>query len=931
MSGRSRTARPVSETDMSRPKLHLIDGSGYIFRAFYAVRNLSTAAGEATNAVYGFSQMLEKTLREEQPTHLALVFDSGAPSFRSEIFPEYKATRDAPPEELTEQIPIIHELVGCFKIVMLAPEGVEADDVIATLARRAVEEGYDVRIISGDKDLMQLVSDRVELYEPMKGKRFGPSEVEAYDKLLVPPDRVRDALALAGDASDNIPGVRGVGPKKAAKLLNDFGDLEAVLAAARAGKIKGKMGEMVASSETEARLSLELVTLKDNVDLPSVPSMDALGYAGPDTAAIRALYQRLEFRRTSPRLLAESEASASEDGEEETPPIEAEPADVLIEHDRYLTVLTEASLNDVAAHLSASPWLGLSIETTTHRLVDGELLGLSVCWAPGQAAYIPLLHEMQQGQPRLELEPLLTVLRPIFENPNIKKSCAESKAVWGLLERRGIRLRGLGFDPTLAAYLLDPDDALNGPEAVSRRYLGHDPILRARVLTEGRKKRAFTEAPLDLVARYMAERAEIAFHARATLEERLDGARLRDVLRDLELPLVPVLARMEAVGMRIDLARLGRMKHRFEQELERLAAACYEAAGKTFTIGSPKQLRTILFEELGLKVTKTTKTGPSTDHAALEAIADDHPLPRAVIEHRTIQKLQNTYVEALPKMVVPSTGRVHTQLNQAVAATGRLSSNEPNLQNIPIRTDLGRELRKVFIPADGRLLVSVDYSQVELRVLAHFTGDEVLVQAFRDGADVHTRTASALFEVPPEEITREQRTQAKAVNFGVLYGMGPVRLARELKIPRRTASQFVKDYFDRQPGVRRYIDETLEHARTEGEVRTLLGRRRKVPDIHSRSRMARAAAERVAVNTPIQGSAADLIKMAMLRVDALLRDAFPEAHLLLQVHDELLVEVPESDAQRVAEAVKDAMQRVYPLEVPLEAEAHFGGDWDAAH
>ena len=921
MTGRSPSAM-TERPPMSRPKLHLIDGSGYIFRAFFAVRNLSTSAGEATNAIHGFSQMLEKTLREERPTHLAIVFDSGEASFRSEIYPDYKAHRDPPPEDLTEQVPKIHELVECFRIKTFVPVGYEADDVIATLTRQALEEGFDVRIISGDKDLMQLVSDRVELYEPMRDKRYGPAEVEQYDKLLVPPAKVRDALALAGDSSDNIPGVKGVGPKKAAKLLAEHGDLEAVLAAAKAGKVKGKMGQTLAESEEEARLSQRLVTLADEVDL-GCPT-EALRYSGPDKDAIRDLYKRYEFRRTAPRL-DDGEEEAEEAPEGRRP----QGATVLIERDRYVTVTGSERLAELREQLVGAERVGIALELSNARLVDAEVLGVAFCWAPGRAAFVPLVHAAEST---LGWAEVFDALGPFLGASAPAKSSADGKALHGLMMREGRRLGGLAFDPTLAAYLLEPDEATNDAEAIARRFMGHDPIPRARILTDQkRKRRSFDRAPLPLASEYMGERAEINWHAVDVLEPLLDEAGVTDVLRDVELPLAPVLARIELAGIDVDLGRLDEMKGRFHQELERLEAACYEAAGKTFTIGSPKQLRTILYEELGLKVTKTTKTGPSTDHEALEAIADEHPLPRAVIEHRTIQKLQNTYVEALPKMVSPATGRIHTQLNQATAATGRLSSNEPNLQNIPIRTELGRELRKVFVAPKGRLLVSVDYSQVELRVLAHFTGDDVLVQAFRDGADVHTRTASVLFEVPPEEVTREQRTQAKAVNFGVLYGMGPVRLARELKIPRRTASQFVSDYFERQPGVRKFIDETLESARETGEVRTLLGRRRLVHDIHSRSRVARAAAERIAVNTPIQGSAADLIKMAMLRVDALLRDTFPAARLLLQVHDELLVEADQDEAEAVAEAVKDAMQRVYPLGVPLDAEAHFGANWDDAH
>ena len=914
---------------MSHAKLHLIDGSGYIYRAFYAIRNLSTAAGEATNALHGFSQMLEKTLREERPTHMAIVFDSGKASFRNEIYSEYKAHRDAPPPELTEQVPKIHDLVQRFRIPTFVPVGFEADDVIATLTRIALEAGFDVRIISGDKDLMQLVSDRVSLWEPMRGKQYGPKEVEAYDKLLVPPVRVRDALALAGDSSDNIPGVRGIGPKKAAKLIQDFGDLEGVLTAAREGKVKGKMGQVLAESEDEARLSLKLVTLDEQVELPELQSMDDLKYLGPNKEAIKELYLKYEFRRTTPRLGDEHESSSSSVG-----PAEPDPAGIKLSHDRYHRIVDSESLQSLAQKLSEAPLTGVSVELSSHRLIDARVMGIAFCWGESEAAYVPIGHKlgpMEGADHQLSFSEVLAVLGPWFSSAKNRKSCGEAKLLSGYLMREGVTLRGVSFDPRVAAYLLHPDDPFNDLEAVSKRYLGHAAIARASLLTVAKKKRSFDRVPIDEAVPYMAERAEIAWRAQQILEPALDEAEVRDVLRDIELPLIPVLARIELNGLEVDLNKLQDLNVRFRDELEKLEATCFEAAGKEFNIGSPKQLRTILFDELGLKVTKTTKTGPSTDHAALEAIADDHPLPQAVIEHRTIQKLQNTYVEALPKMRVASSGRIHTQLNQTTAATGRLSSNEPNLQNIPIRTSLGRELRKAFVAQKGRVLISVDYSQIELRVLAHLSDDEVLVRAFEDRADVHARTASALFQIPPEEVSREQRTQAKAVNFGVLYGMGPVRLARELKIPRRTASQFVKDYFDRQPGVRKYIDDILEVARTEGAVRTLLGRRRRVTDINTENRAARSAAERVAINTPIQGTAADLMKMAMLRVDALLRDAYPDARLLLQVHDELLVEALADDAQEIATAVQDAMQRVYPLKVPLEASAHFGQNWDEAH
>ncbi|MBX2813821.1 MAG: DNA polymerase I [Myxococcales bacterium] len=913
---------------MSRAKLHLIDGSGYIYRAFYAIRNLSTSAGEPINAVHGFSQMLEKTLRDEQPTHIVMVFDTGKPSFRNEIYADYKANRDAPPEELVQQIPKIQELVRCFRIPTFAAEGFEADDVIASLTRRAIEANFDVRIISGDKDLMQLVSDRVTQWEPMKGKNFGPLEVEAFERLLVSPQRVKDALALAGDASDNIPGVRGIGPKKAAKLIADFGDLESILSAAQAGKIKGKMGQILAESMEDARLSLRLVTLEDQVELAAVGSMDDLCYPGPDKEALQELYKRFEFRRS--RVAVDSPNSSKETGGGVSAE-DVKPVVVDMSRTRDRIIIDEVGLRELAQELEGESRMAVALELSSLRLIDAEWMGVSIYWASSCAAYIPLGHLGEQNQEQISIEIFLDVLGPLFGRPQLKKISSDCKQLCGMLIRHGWSLRGLVFDPSLAAYLLAPDTSEVGTEFLAKRYLNHEPISRTQLLGTAKKKRLFSRVPVEDAAKYASERAQIMWHSTEVLGEALKKTELFDVLQDIELPLVPVLARIELGGMLVDLDHLQHLKGRFEQELGQLEATCYEAAGREFTIGSPKQLRTILYEELGLKITKRTKTGPSTDHSALEAIAHEHPLPKAVIDYREIQKLQNTYVESLPKMCVPSSGRVHTQLHQAIAATGRLSSAEPNLQNIPIRTTLGRELRKAFVASSARVLISVDYSQIELRVLAHLANDELLVRAFEDHADVHTRTASALFDVPEGEVTREQRTQAKAVNFGVLYGMKSVRLARELQIPRRRAAQFIDDYFARQPGVYKFMEETLEQARAQGMVRTLLGRRRLVPDIGTSNRSAREAAERIAKNTPIQGSAADLIKMAMLRVDALLRDAYQEAQLVLQVHDELVIEAREDEAEAIAEEVKVAMQRVYPLRVPLVANAHIGKNWDEAH
>lgn len=908
---------------MKRPLVHIIDGSGYIFRAYYGIRPLSSPSGEPTNAVFGFTTMIDKALREERPELLAITFDAGGKNFRHALYEEYKANRDKPPEDLISQIPRIKEVAQAFNIKDFCIPGVEADDVIATVVHKANAQGYDVCIITGDKDLMQLVGDHVSLYEPMKGQRFGAAEVEA--KMGVPPHQLGDSLALSGDSSDNVPGVRGVGPKSAAKYLAEYGDLEGVLQAALDGKIKGKTGQTIADSVDIARLSRQLVALKDDVEL-ELDGLELLRYPGPNNDALRALFVELDFKRLIPKL-----SEATGDGAEVTDQPGAVPrVSVDFNLDAYRSVTNSSELTEALREMATQPAVAIAIELSSGRVVDADLWGVALVAERGKAVYIPVGDA--HGGGHLTQATVIEALAPLLQNDEVEKLSGETKLVYGFFAQHGVLTRRLGFDTTLGSYMLEPDEPVHNPASVARRFMGHDVVDYAALLrTENRKRRTFDAVPLAEATRAVAERAEVVLAGTKLLRPLLKEADVQHVLHDLEIPLIPVLSKMERVGIRVDLERLASMSERFAAETERLQKKCYEVAGQEFNLGSPKQLQKVLFEDLGLKILKRGKTGPSTDQSVLEVLADSHPLPESILEYRQVEKLKNTYVDALPKMVCEATGRVHTVFGQATAATGRLSSHDPNLQNIPIRSELGRELRKVFVADPGHVLVSVDYSQIELRVLAHFCKDAVLVKAFADGADVHTRTAAALFEVAPEDVTREQRSQAKAVNFGVLYGMGPVRLARELKIERRTASKFVKDYFERQPGVQKYLDETIEEAKKKGMVRTLMGRRRLINDINSSNRGARAAAERIANNTPIQGSAADLIKLAMLRVSGVLEEVYPQARLLLQVHDELLLEVPKAQGEEVAAMVKREMEGIYPLEVPLVAQAHVGANWDDAH
>lgn len=900
----------------SASKVHLIDGSGYIYRAFYAIRSLSTAQGEPTNAVYGFATMIQKVLDDEKPEYVAITFDSTRHTFRQRLYPAYKAHRPPAPEDLVPQIPRIHQVAASFRLPTFSSTEYEADDIIATLTRLALEAGKEVVIVTGDKDLMQLVGPKVTIFDPMKGVHIGPKEVE--EKFGVPPDRVLDALALAGDSSDNIPGVKGVGPKTATKLLQDFGTIEAVLEAAKAGRVKGKVGEKIAAAEEDALMSKKLVSLVFDVPLPDF-ELEQLAYSGPDLEEQRRLFTELEFKRLIPNP-----------GAQEIPG--AAPAAKVreIQHESGRVVTNLVALTELLVELEKKTRVAVEIECSSTRVVDAEVYGLAFSHEHGSATYVPVNHDFPGVPGHLDLEHVIVTLKPFFERADIEKVSSSGKALVAVLDRFDVELHGLSFDTTLASYLLDPDESAHDPATVARRLLAIEVKDRDQVLGRGQKRRSFGALSFEEASTLLGEAADVSLRAAEVLAPRLAEAGVIEVLTDVELPLIPILARMETTGVRVDLALAKKLSSEMGTEIEKLEKRCYEAAGSEFNLGSPKQLQKVLYEDLGLRIIKRTKTGPSTDASVLEELVDEHPLAQLLLDYRQLTKLKSTYLDGLSELVCPSTGRVHTTFSQATAATGRLSSHDPNLQNIPIRTETGRLLRKIFIPADGNLLISVDYSQIELRVLAHLSGEPVLIQAFRDGADIHTRTASVLFEVPPDQVTREQRTQAKAVNFGVLYGMGPVRLARQLGIPRRTASKFVEDYFARQPAVQAFIDQTLDQARAEGVVRTILGRRRIVRDIGSKNRMARAGAERIAINTPVQGSAADLIKLAMIRVAARL-EHMPQAKLLLQVHDELLLEAPKREAEAVAAMVSKEMASVFPLDVPLVAEPHVGANWDEAH
>ena len=870
--------------------------------------------------------MIQRILDDDKPEYIAITFDTKSKTFRSKLYDDYKANRPPPPEDLIPQFARIHQVTEAFQLPLFKQDGFEADDFIATLTRKALEADFDVKVITGDKDLMQLVNDRVTLWEPMREKLYKAPQVE--EKFGVPPEKIADLLALMGDTSDNIPGVRGVGQKTAAKLLSAHDDLDGVLTAAQEGRIKGKICEKIASAVDAARLSRQLVELKYDIEVEE--SIEDLRYQGPNTTAQIELYREMGFRR----LLARAESGVDKPTRSSSP---RAPAVTKKVETNYCLIKTPNELEDLTKTIKSVKRIALCMENESSRMVDTRIFGVGVAWAEGEAAYI--------ATGDITVSDILSTLKDKLENPKVEKVFSSVKCWYALCHLHKIQIQGVSLDTSIASYLIDaedrydastainhgPDDGPHGIGDVARKFLSTTSIARSSVTGTGRERKKVEDISAEDMTAFVAERADVAFRAYQTLKDELALGNLDTVLNDIELPLARVLANLELTGVAVDLDLLGQMESRFADEIVRLEKLCHELAGKEFKVSSPKQLREVLFDDLGLKIIKRTKTGPSTDHSVLEELATMHDLPQAVLDFRQVTKLQSTYVQALPRMVSKATNRIHTTLNQTVAATGRLASSEPNLQNIPIRKALGRELRKAFVPAPGMKLISVDYSQIELRVLAHLCEDEVLVSAFRDNEDVHTRTASVLFDLAPKDVSFEQRSQAKAVNFGVLYGMGPVRLARELQIPRRVASQFVKDYFEQQPGIRKFFDDTLDAAKETGFVTTIMGRRRWVKDINSKNRGSRAAAERIATNTPIQGSAADLIKLAMIRVSNRLEEDFPDAKVLLQVHDELLLEAPAAKAEAVADLVKKEMERAYPLSVPLIAVAHIGSNWDEAH
>jgi DNA polymerase-1 len=906
----------------------VIDISGYVFRAFYALPPLTSEKGEPTGALYGVTSMILKLVREQKPHMLAVVMDGKGSSFRKALYDGYKANRPSAPDDLKAQMGRVREVADAYAIPCYERDGVEADDLIASLTRIARARGHRVVIVSADKDLLQLVGDGVCMLDTMKNKVFGPTGTK--EKLGVTPSQVRDYLSLTGDSSDNIPGVPGVGPKTAVELLTQYQSLDGIYAGL--GELKKKaLKQKLEDNKQLAYLSQQLVTLKDDFELPFDEA--ELRYGGWQEAKLRAFLKDLQFTRLLDQLgTTDSSAVSSAGAAAIAEPVPARALAADAPEVGTLRVITEPSeLAALAEQLAESTQLSLYCVTENDEPIAGALVGIALAHG-SDAVYLPVGHVYLGAPTQLPVSVVCEALRGVLESEHITKLSSSKKRDTIALSQQGVQLAGVVFDTMLGSYLLDPD--LRGfgvRENVLRRH-GMELPTYAEIAGKGKHQRRLSELTIEEALPLIAPEVTLLQPLLAWLEGELHQQKLEPVLSGVELPLASVLAHMEQLGVRCDPDRLREIGREVDRQIADYEKKVFEYAGKEFNIGSPRQLEVILFDELGLPVIERTKTARSTNADVLEELAIHHPLPQAILEHRQLTKLKGTYLDALPREINPRTQRIHTKFEQAVAATGRLSSNDPNLQNIPIRTELGRSIRSAFVAAEGFHMFAADYSQIELRVLAHMSGDPELSEAFTSaGADVHVRTAQALFGVPIEAVTRDQRAAAKTVNFAVIYGQTQFALARNLRIERGEASRYIKAFFERYAGVRRYLDQLVVEARDTGAVRTIMGRRRLVRDILAKNHAIRAGAERIAQNMPIQGSAADIMKTAMVRVHSALQQQKLRSRMVLTVHDELVFEAAEDERTQLEALVREAMENAVSLNVPLVVDMGWGKDWGEAH
>ena len=886
--------------------IYMVDGSAYIYRAYHAVRDLSNSKGLPTNAVFGFTRMLLKLIEDHSPEYIGMFFDSKGPTFRHKMYKEYKANRPPMPEDLSVQVPYIKKVTEGFNLPAIEMEGFEADDLIGTLARMAEESGFSVVMVTGDKDFMQLVTDKSIIWDPMKDKTIDVKSIMEVNG--VEPSMMIDVMGLSGDTADNIPGVPGIGPKTALSLIKTFGSMKNLYE--KVDTItKKKQHENLVKYREQAFLSRELVTI--NTSVPLEFNSQKFEFKEPDNAKLSKLFKDLEFRQL-----------------QQTFPVKAD-----LSKKDYRLVHSIEELSDLVSRLKTAQVFAIDTETTSKNPMKANLVGLSFSMKADEAFYIPCAHDYPDVPEQLALKDVIDLLKPVLENPDIKKIGQNIKYDWIVLDRHGINLGGVVFDTMLASYLINPSKRAHNLDQIALDFLDHRTITYKEVVGKGKDASGFAQVPIEKAIPYACEDADITLMACNVLGPELSKAGLTELFEKVEMPLVPVLMRMEMNGISVNKYKLHSLSKTFEIKLGTLEKSIYEVAGERFNIKSTQQLGYILFDKLKLPPGKKTKkkTGFSTDVDVLTELARNNELPALILKHRTLAKLKSTYTDALLDLVHPETDRIHTSFNQTVTATGRLSSSDPNLQNIPIRTNEGKEIRRAFVPKKGWHLVSADYSQVELRILAHCSDDQILIKAFMEDEDIHMRTAAEVFQVFPSFLTPELRQQAKAINFGIIYGMSPFGLSKQLEISRKMAKTYIDNYFARYKGVKKFIDSTIEEAIKTKQTSTLLGRIRLLPDINSPNRNIRQFAERTAINTPIQGSAADLIKVAMIKMDETFKEKKLKSAMLLSVHDELIFEVPPDELNTVKKLVKKIMEGVWELKVPLKVNVACGENWAEAH
>jgi DNA polymerase-1 len=904
---------------MKERVLYLIDGSSYIFRAYHAIRSLSTSKGSPTNAIYGFTSMIFKFLKDYSPEYLGIVFDSKGKTFRDEIYPLYKANRDEAPDDFKIQVPKIFEMVDSLGIPQVQIEGYEADDIMGTIAKEMEEKGISVVLVTGDKDFCQLVSEKVTLIDTMRDKKTGIKEV--IQRFGVPPESVIDVFALSGDATDNIPGVRGVGEKTASELIGKFRTIESLYE--NLNELPQRQRDLLEANKESAILSKRLVTMETSI--PMSVSLEGFEYKGFNKEKLREIFEELEFKS----LLRE--LGDNEKVQQEIAIIESSGGKV--SYDDYHLVLTEMDFDMVLERIDLTKEVSIDLETTSQSPMRAEIVGIALSPASHESYYIPVAHRSTvfDSTKQLNSKYVLEKLKPIVEDNSIKKIGQNLKYEFIVLERNGLRLRGISCDTMVAAHLIDASRLSYSLDELAKYYLEHKTITYKDVTGIGRDKINFEEVELERAKVYACEDADVAMILSKKLASELEKLTLLDVFKDIELKFIEVLALVEMNGVKVNSELLERLSIDFEKSLEKIAEEVYTQVGFRFNLNSPIQLREILFDKLGLPQKKMTKSGEaSTDVEVLTELSKFHPVPEKVLEHRGLSKLKSTYIDSFPKLINPRTRRIHTSFNQAGTSTGRLSSSDPNLQNIPVKTPEGRRIREAFIPEDGFLLLSADYSQIELRLLAHFSEDDSLVSAFLAGSDIHNRTAAEIFGVSEDLVTPEMRRRSKTINFGIIYGISPFGLSKQLGISNTIAKSYINEYFKRYRRVKSYTEASIREAERQGYAVTLLGRRRPIPELKSKDRTTRGIGERTAINTPIQGSAADIIKIAMIKIQERLSRDY-RSRMILQVHDELLFEIHESEIDDLSRIIKKEMEKAWQLRVPLRVDIGIGKNWAEAH